>query len=199
MRLSPIEKPPTLKTRIAEWISKRRLGRVTTPAQVIYHRVPAALDVSYAIMKMEARGLKLDPALRVLVKTWPAMINRCTFCVDIARAIAVMEGIGLEKFEALPQWRTNPLFDGRERAALQFVEEATRDRHVTDATFAEMKKHFNDREIVEITVLNAAENFYNLLNIPLEIEEDGLCAIQQDRKRSAQRAEGERSSSSSPA
>jgi alkylhydroperoxidase family enzyme len=48
-----------------------------------------------------------------------------------------------------------------------------------------MQKHFNDREIVEITVLNAAENFYNLLNIPLEIEEDGLCAIQQGRKASA--------------
>jgi hypothetical protein len=31
-------------------------------------------------------------------------------------------------------------------------------------------------------ILGAVENFYNRLNIPLEIEEDGLCAIQQRRR-----------------
>jgi len=185
MRLAPIEKPPTWKARIAGWMMKRRLGRVITPAQVIYHRVPAALDVSWAILKLEANGLTLDPALRILVKTWAAMINRCTFCVDIARAQAVMERIGLDRFDALPHWRTSPLFDARERAALAYVDATTRDKHVDDAVFAELSKHFSDREIVEITVLNAAENFYNLLNIPLEIEEDGLCAIQQERRRVA--------------
>lgn len=185
MRLAPIEKPPTLKTRVAGWMMKRRLGRVITPAQVIYHRVPAALDVSYALLKLESKGLTLDHSLRSLVKMWAAMINRCTFCVDIARAQVVMERIGLEKFDALQHWRTSPLFDGRERAALQFVDEATRDKHVSDATFAEMRKHFTDREIVEITILNAAENFYNLMNIPLEIEEDGLCAIQQEKRTNA--------------
>jgi alkylhydroperoxidase family enzyme len=186
MRLAPIEKPPTWKARIAGWMMKRRLGRVITPAQVIYHRVPAALDISWAILKLEAKGLTLDHSLRILVKTWAAMINHCTFCVDIARAQAVMERIGLDKFDALPHWRTSPLFDGRERAALAYVDATTRDKRVDDATFAELQKHFSDREIVEITVLNAAENFYNLLNIPLEIEEDGLCAIQQQRASGAQ-------------
>jgi alkylhydroperoxidase family enzyme len=40
---------------------------------------------------------------------------------------------------------------------------------VSDATFASLRKQFNDREIVEITWLNALENYYNLINIPLEI------------------------------
>ena len=185
MRLAPIERPPTLKARVAGWMMKRRLGRVITPAQVIYHRVPAALDVGWAMLKLESKGLTLDHSLRILVKTWAAMINRCTFCVDIARAQAVMERVGLEKFDALPQWRTSPIFDGRERAALAYVDEATREKHVTDATFAELQKHFTEREIVEITILNAAENFYNLMNIPLEIEEDGLCAIQQEKRTNA--------------
>jgi alkylhydroperoxidase family enzyme len=98
--------------------------------------------------------------------------------------MAVMEHMGLEKFDALPDWRESPHFDERERAALAYVEEATRDKQVSDATFEALRKHFDDREIVEITVLNAAENFYNLINIPLEIEADGLCAIQQKRRRS---------------
>jgi alkylhydroperoxidase family enzyme len=81
----------------------------------------------------------------------------------------------------LPQYRTSPLFGARERAALAYVEEATRTKHVSDATFAELRRHFGEREIVEITWLNALENYYNLINIPLAIESDGLCAIAERR------------------
>jgi alkylhydroperoxidase family enzyme len=182
MRLAPIDTAPTLKTRLVSWVSRRRLGKDTTPARVIYHRMPRAFDVSWAIMKLDA-DLAIGKPLGLLVKTWAAMVNQCGFCVDIARAMAVIDQLGLDKFDALPDWRTSPLFDDRERAALAYVEEATRHKQVTDATFEELRKHFGDREIVEITVLNAAENFYNLLNIPLEIEADGLCAIQQQRGR----------------
>jgi alkylhydroperoxidase family enzyme len=44
-----------------------------------------------------------------------------------------------------------------------------------------VRKHFSEREIVELTWLNALENYYNLMNVPLEIEQDGLCAIAQKR------------------
>ena len=182
MRIAPIDRAPTLKGRIASWMMKRQLGKVITPARVVYNRVPAAYDVAYALVKLPAR-VSLAPQLRLLVQTWPAMLNSCHFCVDIAKAQAVMAGLGLEKFEALPEWRTSPLFDDRERAALAYVEEATRNRKVSDATFETLRKHFNEREIVEITYLNAIENFYNLINIPLGIDEsDGLCAIQQGRR-----------------
>jgi alkylhydroperoxidase family enzyme len=113
------------------------------------------------------------------------MVNRCTFCVDIAKAMAVKEHIPLDKFHALPEWRTSPLFSDRERAALAYAEEATRNKKVEDATFATLRKHFSERQIVEITFLNALENFYNLLNLPLGIEDDGLCAIAEGRQQKA--------------
>ncbi len=182
MRLSPIDEPPTLKARVAGWLMKRQLGKVITPARVVYNRMPAGYDVAYALMKALRGGLTLEPSLRLLVQTWAAMVNSCHFCVDIARAQAVMEDIGLEKFNALSDWRESPLFDDRERAALAYVEEATRHKKVSDATFEQLRKHFDDREIVELTFLNAVENFYNLINLPLQIEEDGLCAIQQGRR-----------------
>ncbi|MGO9642184.1 MAG: hypothetical protein ACLP1Y_12880 [Candidatus Acidiferrales bacterium] len=64
---------------------------------------------------------------------------------------------------------------------LAYVEEATRHKRVSDATFEALRKHFKDWEIVEITWLNAVENYYNPINLPLEIESDGLCAIAQAR------------------
>ncbi len=87
----------------------------------------------------------------------------------------------MEKFDALPDYRTSPLFSDRERAALAYTEEATRQKRVADATFDTLRRHFNEREIVEITWLNALENYYNLINLPLEIESDGFCDIVQRR------------------
>jgi alkylhydroperoxidase family enzyme len=112
-----------------------------------------------------------------MVTTLVSQINGCSFCLDIARAMAIREHLGMEKFDALEQYRTSPLFTDRERAALAYAEEATRHKRVSDATFEALRKRFIESEIVEITWLNAVENYYNLINLPLEIESDGLCAI----------------------
>ena len=181
MRLEPIENPSNLKLRVAYWLSKRRLGKVLTPMKVVYARIPRVLRGSYEMSKFEDRGIRLDPALKLLVKSLTARINGCGFCLDMARALAIEQHIGLEKFHALDEYRVSPLFRERERAALAYAEEATRHKRVSDETFENLSRHFNEREIVEITWINAFENYYNLISIPLEIESDGLCSIAQSR------------------
>jgi AhpD family alkylhydroperoxidase len=185
MRLDPVDRPPTLLARVATAMMRRQLGKVITPARVIYNRVPRMYAVAWQLVKLQRQGLTLDPELRLLIMSWVAMVNRCSFCVDIGRAMALREGLSLEKLHALPGWRTSVLFDDRERAALAYAEEATRERRVDDETFAALRKHFDDRQIAEITVVTAVENFYNLLNLPLGIEEDGLCAIAEGRRRAS--------------
>src|SRR5262249_23625932 len=114
-----------------------------------------------------------------------AGMNGCAFCLDIGRAQAARQSDLREKLDekldAVASFRTSPLFSERERAALTYVEEATRNRQVTDDTFATLRRHFDEREIVAITWLNAVENYFNLLNVPLGIEADGLCAIAEAR------------------
>ena len=182
MRLEPIERPSGLLPKLAYWITKRRLGKVMTPMKVVYARVPALFRLAQTEVRVLDHGLSIERHLQYLVQTWVAMINECAFCVDIAKAAAVQRQIGLEKFEALPDYATSPLFSERERAALAYVEEATRTKRVTDATFARLRQHFDEREIVELTWLNALENYFNLINLPLEIGADGLCAIAQRRQ-----------------
>ncbi|MEB2285344.1 MAG: hypothetical protein B6D46_14540 [Polyangiaceae bacterium UTPRO1] len=177
MRLDPIERPATIVGKIAYWMTARRLGKVITPMKVIYARFPALFRHAYQQLQIVDKAITLDPVISLLVRTWPAMINECAFCVDIAKAAALHQHVALEKLEALPSYRTSPLYDARERAALAYVEEATRYKRVGDATFAELRRHFDERAIVEITWLNALENYYNLLNLPLGIEADGLCAL----------------------
>jgi alkylhydroperoxidase family enzyme len=177
MRLQPIDKPKGLMMRLAFWFSRRQFGKVMTPMRVFYPRVPKLLKVSFQIQKFEMKGLTLDMELHSLLGAHISQINGCTFCNDIARVFALREHIGMEKFDALGEYRTSPLFSERERAALAYVEEASRNRRVSDSTFDALRRRFSETEIVEITWLNAIHNYYNLLNVPLEIGSDGLCAI----------------------
>ena len=141
--------------------------------------MPGVLRLSYEIQKFEMTGIRLEPGLHFMVVTLAAQINGCGFCVDLGRAMAIRQHLGMEKFNALSEYRTSPLFSDRERAALAYVEEVTRHKRVSDATFETLRGYFSEREIVEITWLNAVENYYNLINLPLEIESDGFCAIAQ--------------------
>ncbi len=181
MRLKPIDKPKGISMRFAFWMTQKQLGKVLTPMKVLYPRMPGALKLSYEIQKFETNGLHLEPGLHFLIGTLVSDINGCSFCVDISRAMAIRKRLGMEKFNALAEYRTSSLFSARERAALAYAEEATRHKRVSDPTFVALRKHFSENEIVEITWLNAVHNYYNLINLPLEIESDGLCAIALDQ------------------
>lgn len=183
LRLQPIEEPRGLMMRIAWWVSRHRLGKVITPLKVVQARVPKSLRASYEISKVMERGFSLDEQLQFLLHTHISMVNRCGFCIDIARAEALAKSGSLGKIDKLPQFATDPAFSAEERAALAYVEEVSTTKTASDATFAELRRYFNDQQIAEITLLNAFENFYNLVNRPLGIESDGLCAVIPDRNR----------------
>lgn len=180
MRLEPIDKPRGLLMRAAYWMSRRQLGKVPSVVKVIYARSPQLARLGYWMARYTDK-VDLEPGLVLLVMASVAERNGCGFCVDIARAKAVHEHLGLEKFEALPEWETSPLFDERERAALAWAREAGGDCRVSGATFEAVRKHFGERGLVDLAALVAVESFYNRLAIPLGLGADGLCALAQRR------------------
>ncbi len=181
MRLQPIEKPKGIMMRFAHWGTRRQFGKVMTPIKVVGARMPGSLKMMNEIVKFENKGIKLETQLHFMIAALGSQINGCSWCIDFAQALAIRQHLDMEKFNALSDYKINPLFTERERAALTYVEEITRNRRVSDATFDELRKHFSEREIVEITWVNAVNNYYNLINIPLEIGSDGFCSIAQAR------------------
>jgi AhpD family alkylhydroperoxidase len=177
MRFEPIEKPRGLLMRVAYWLSRRQLGRVMSSLSVVYARAPSIAWPGAFIVRTLEKGLSLEPELRLLVTTQSSQLNGCTFCADLHMAQAVQARIGLEKFKALPEFATSPLFSDRERAVLAYTDEVTRCRKASDATFDALRKHASEREIVEITWLNAIGNFFNLIAVPLELESDDFTAL----------------------
>lgn len=177
MRIQPIEQPRGLMMRMAFWMTRRRFGKVITPLKVVTARVPKSMRMTYEISKMMETDFSLDKQLQFLLHTYISQINQCQFCIDISEAYVVREGGSLEKLKKLSHYRDDPAFSAAERAALAYVEEVSQTKTASDATFDELRRHFSDQQIVEITLLNALENQYNLVNRPLGIESDGLCAL----------------------
>ena len=84
--------------------------------------------------------------------------------------LAVAEGLTRAECEALANWRATGLFDARERAALAYAEAMTLATSVPDAIFAEVRRHFSDREIVELSVLIGTYIMHNRVMKALAID-----------------------------
>jgi alkylhydroperoxidase family enzyme len=181
MRLEPIEQPRGLLTRLAYWMARRQFGKVPSVISVVYARSAPLGMLGYRIRQFTEKGTRLEPGLRLLIQIAVAEAIGCGFCIDIGRAIALEKNLGLDKFDALPDWRTSPLFSERERAAIAYAREAATDCRVADATFEALREHFDDREIVDIAAMAAIERFYNGIAIPFGLEADGLCALKLGR------------------
>jgi AhpD family alkylhydroperoxidase len=181
-RLEPIERPKGLKLRFLYWMARRQYGKVPTSIEVVVARAPKTLGMVSAMGKYEAKGIRLEKELHYMISMLVAGTNGCGFCLDFGRMMAVKGNMNMEKFNALPAYRTSSLFSAKERAALAYAEEATVNKRVSDSTFGELLKYYRDWEIVDITGVMAMQNFSNLVNIPLRIGSDGLCAIAQSRK-----------------
>ena len=84
----------------------------------------------------------------------------------------------MEKLAEVTTWRDSTLFSEAERLALEYAECITyTDRKVDDALVYQLKKHYGDAQIVELTAAIAMENFRSKFNPALGIEAQGFCMV----------------------
>jgi alkylhydroperoxidase family enzyme len=83
----------------------------------------------------------------------------------------------LPKLDALHAYRSSPLFDDKERAALDFATELTEMKRVSPETLGQLSRHYSEREICEIVWLVSSNHLFNINNHGLNIGSDGLCEI----------------------
>jgi alkylhydroperoxidase family enzyme len=80
--------------------------------------------------------------------------------MDIRHAVGVRAGIPTEALAAVGAYAESPHFTEREKAALAFVEQITRDDRAVSADCAgRLRQHFSDAEIVELTFISGYQTF----------------------------------------
>ncbi len=164
--------------RLFFWNQKRRYGAVLESAR-LWARTPqvfAALALLYGAF--DRRSSPIEPALRTLVTVRVSQINGCTFCVDLNSAIGLRRGLDLDKLLALSKFAESPLFTDREKVALSYTEAVTySDRQPTLGHFEQLRRHFDDDAIIELTGLIAFQNLSSKFNAALGVAPQGFCPM----------------------
>jgi AhpD family alkylhydroperoxidase len=100
------------------------------------------------------KAKSVDERLKNLVELKGAQMIGCEFCVDLGSQIARNFGFSDEELLALARYRESDLFTDREKLALDYANAVMRTPvEVTDELFTQMKQHFSDEQLVEITAL----------------------------------------------
>jgi AhpD family alkylhydroperoxidase len=109
----------------------------------------------------------LEASLLELVKMRASQINGCAYCLDMHGIDARAAGETEQRLFTLSAWRETPFFTGRERAALAWTEAVTliSQGGVSDAIYEEARKHFSDKELVDLNWAVAAINVWNRVAI----------------------------------
>lgn len=114
-----------------------------------------------------ARRSGLESSLLELAKTRASQMNGCAYCLDMHTKDARAQGESEQRLYALPAWRETPFYSERERAALAWTEAVTRieENCATDELYAEARRHFSEKELVDLTLAIVAINGWNRLAI----------------------------------
>ncbi len=176
--LPSVEKPRGLMMKLVYHFSRRQFGKVATPIAVFSARMPVAFGSFYGKVSRLDKKLTLPSKTAMLIREQVASINTCLFCMDASRWYATRQSPdNAARFDALPEYRTSPLFTDAERSALDYATELTTTKQVNPETFARLARHYSEREICDIVWLVASEHLYNVSNIGLNIGSDGLCEL----------------------
>jgi len=105
----------------------------------------------------------LEHGLLELIKLRESQINGCAYCLDMHTKDARAAGEAEQRLYTVSAWRETPFFSDRERAALLWTEHITliSAEHVPDAIYEQVKAHFTEQELVNLTLAIIAINGWN--------------------------------------
>lgn len=120
-----------------------------------------------AKLEMYLKDTGLDEGLIELVKLRSSEINGCAYCIDMHTKDARTRGESEQRLYGVGTWREAPFYSDRERAALAWTEAVTKisEHQTSDALYAEVRKHFSEKETLDLTMAIIAINSWNRLAI----------------------------------
>lgn len=150
--------------------SDRFLGRTSNLVRILGAHSPylARWFVGFvAAVRQPDLGAATDARLRGLACIKTSMVNACSYCTAHTSIFGQGLGITEEELEALQGdiYKTSPLFNEREKAVIAWCEAMTNNTAQRDKdTWENLREHFTDTEIVEVSMACAMFNMINRLN-----------------------------------
>jgi AhpD family alkylhydroperoxidase len=175
-RLKPAEPHGVdLLRRVTYRTGRRMYGRDLEPSGVLAHHRPLLFGVGVASLAFERHSKAVDQHLKHLAMLRTSQLVGCEWCLDFGSYLAQQGGASQEQLQELSTWHESERFDPLERLVLDYAEGMTRTpMDVPDELFDRLREHFDERQIVELTMAIGLENLYSRSNWALGIEGQGF-------------------------
>ena len=145
-------------------------GRLLNIYRMMLHSPPIAgawLDFNQTVRYRT----EVDGQSRELAVMRVAILNGVDYILRAhGPTYALKEGLTPAQVDALADWGSSALFSDKQRALLAYVDAMTRDIDVPDAVFARLRKHYSERQTVELTMLIGAYNMHTRVLKALKID-----------------------------
>lgn len=130
-----------------------------------------ALGAVSAALKKSGVDIKLLDLVYLRV----SQINGCSYCVDLHSRDLRAAGESNQRLDGLAAWHESPFFNEAEKALLAWAESLTHISvtHAPDDVFAEVRKHFDDQQLGNLTLGIALMNAWNRVAIGFRQEPKG--------------------------
>jgi uncharacterized peroxidase-related enzyme len=164
-RLAPLppDHTPELRYMFADYANR---GSYIPNSMLIMQRKP---KLALALTRLHSEIFdpqgEVDPGFKRLLAFVCSRSAGCQYCMAHQVGGSFKLGVSEEKFDAIWDYQTSPFYSDGERAALDVaVAAGCVPNAVTDEMFDEMKKHWNETQIVEIVAAIAIFGFFNRWN-----------------------------------
>lgn len=152
----------------------KMLGRVANALRVAAHSpkvAQALLGFMIPAIREEVSGV-LGVRIKALAILKTSMLNGCDYCIGHNTQLGRAVGFSDDQIEALEgDYLGSDLFTADEKAAIAWAECLTlRTYREKPEVMEELKKHYSNEQIVEITMVSGFFNFWNRFTDGLQVD-----------------------------
>ncbi len=115
-----------------------------------------------------------------LIKIRASQINHCAFCINMHTTDALKNGETNQRIFLLNAWRETELFDNEEKVILAMTEEVSliHENGLSDSTYQEAKKLFDDSYIAQIIMAIVSINAWNRVAVSTNKKIESFVAME---------------------
>jgi AhpD family alkylhydroperoxidase len=147
----------------------------TEPVTTLAHHRPSLVAYGVGGLMIERYSNAVDQRLKHLAMLRTSQLIGCEWCLDFGSMLAQRSGMTEDTLRELSTWRTSDRFDEVDRVVLEYAEAMTGTPvDVSDELFARVREHFDERQLVELTMAIALENMFGRTNWALGIHGEGF-------------------------
>jgi 4-carboxymuconolactone decarboxylase len=160
---------PELAASVATLKSGRR-GELINVYRLLLHSPDLAMGW-FGFLNAVRFKTGIDDRTREIVIIRVAMLNRVQYVINQhVPKLALETGLTLAQCDALAHWRESDAFGAADRAVLAYTDAMTTAIGVPDDVYAAIAEIYDERQIVELTVLVGAYNMHTRVLETLRID-----------------------------